>query len=126
VARLHPVDTVSADELKSVLQNLCFAAGGCMKARPSRMERQRLRLALGGAVAVLKKPVCENSQVPPDGRAGGKTDPVQLVADYVASGGIWQNLIAAITSRGRSGTTRQDFLTNPARGTDHDKDRIRH
>lgn len=113
MARMHPPSPVSAQDLKNILQALCFAASGCMKAKPSKADRTRLRLVIARALKALKAPACESSQTDP-------ADPVQMVADYVEQGGNWQALIAAITTRGRSGQTRPNFSTNSTKGKDYD------
>jgi len=109
MASIHPENMITAEELKDVLMDVLLAAGGCLKARPSLPERARLRRSLRLAMTAHKRPVCLHlRQVPPEGQKTGQTDPVRLVADYVESGGNWQALIAAITSRGRSGMTKPE------------------
>lgn len=112
MARMHP-DTIRTEDLKQVLQELCFASSGCMKAAPSKANRARLRLVLVRALKSLKAPL--KTETP---AVSGRPDPVDMVARYVEQGGEWQDLIAAITRRGRSGQTKQ-------KGRDNDK-RIQH
>lgn len=106
-----PENSVTARDLKETLQGLALAAGGCMKAAPSKVERTRLRLALVRALKVMKAPMADYETPPP----GGRTDPAEMITDYVNSGGDWQALIAAITSRGRSGQTKNLFAA-PRKG----------
>jgi len=116
MASQHPrQDRISAAALKDQLQDLALAAGGCMKAKPSMAARARLRAALTRSLKALKSPINEcPPPADPDGGAeidNNLADPVRLVAQYVAAGGDWAALIAAITSRGRSGQTRREYLT---------------
>jgi len=115
MAFMHPPEKITTQDLKDQLQDLALAAGGCMKAKPSLSERAHLRVALSRTLKILKSPINEcPAPADPDGGAeidNNLADPVRLVAQYVAAGGDWAALIAAITSRGRSGQTRREYLT---------------
>ncbi|PHR52915.1 MAG: hypothetical protein COA47_17380 [Robiginitomaculum sp.] len=125
---------ITAQELKDILMDMLLAAGGCLKARPSFAERARLRRSLRLALIAHKKPV-KGERLPTESEVRGNssspvnkiinTDPVDMVARYVQCGGNWQALIAAITRHGRTGQTRQNHLTNPAKDMNHDN-RIQH
>lgn len=126
---------ITAEDLKTHLQDLALAAAGCMKAKPSKDQRTRLRLTLGRALKALKSPIKGeradergNSSSPTGGsspinkNAKPQTDPVALIADYVNGGGNWTALIAAITTRGRSGQTKilYPISKTPTKGKNHD------
>lgn len=109
---------ITAQELKSVLMDVLLAASGCMKSRPGMAERGRLRLALGRALKAHKSAVHLVQETSRPLNMGPPPDPVRWVTDYVEQGGNWQDLIAAITSRGITGLTRQKYLNQHPRGSE--------
>ncbi|WP_339863238.1 hypothetical protein [Paremcibacter congregatus] len=106
---------ITIQTLRNIFQDLALAAGGCMRAHPTKAQRLQLRSALCQALKALKAPVHHSQSEPTE-----RPDPAQMLIRYVDQGGDWQALIAAIHAHGRTGQTKRIY-SNPTKENNHDE-----